>query len=399
MAHDLPMPSDDFERQKWLRDVEFRQHELELRERETAIKEREQGSRDLEAQLKVREFNASQWRSPLVVAILAAAVAGAGNAVVAVVNGNLQRDLENRKREAEIDLERAKSESTRILEMIKTGDTEKAAGNLDFLLQAGLVSDPKLVERVTRYLASRTPGKGPALPSPSSAFDFERTELLTTTTYTALQSLLDDYLKYVSRIGFPPNPRRVTIKVEKKAVGDSYYLDGKIVMSARLADDPSVPLREYNHHILTTGKPDELWAGQYAAVESALADYFACSYLNNPKLGEKAAKTFDPPAPYIRLLANNKKFTEFKALKDPVQFPYEGAEIWGGAFWAIRQELGKETADSILASAWLTLPWPSREEDWAPGFTRAILQAAGSKSARALSAVRTILRDREFPLP
>ena len=69
-----------------------------------------------------------------------------------------QRDLDNTRRTAEVNLEKTKAESTRILEMIKTGDSEKAASNLDFLLKSGLVTDDAIQRKLTAYLASRTPG-------------------------------------------------------------------------------------------------------------------------------------------------------------------------------------------------------------------------------------------------
>src|SRR5919109_1301393 len=152
------MPEDPtFERYQWLTDVEFRKREL-------ALKECEQKNRDAELKLKEREHRSSAWRSPLIVAILAATAAAAGNAVIAIVNGRLQRELENNKRTAEIALEGSKAESTRILEMIKTGDPEHAASNLQFLVQAGLISDQALLSRVKAFLEQRRPGSGPALP-------------------------------------------------------------------------------------------------------------------------------------------------------------------------------------------------------------------------------------------
>jgi len=101
----------EFDREKW-------QSEIEMRERGQAR---------------------SRWTDPLVVAIFAAAFAALGNAVVAVVNGRLQRELEASKRDAELALEESKAESVRILEMIKTGDTETAAKNLTFLLDTRLI--------------------------------------------------------------------------------------------------------------------------------------------------------------------------------------------------------------------------------------------------------------------
>jgi hypothetical protein len=134
-----------FDREKW--DVE-----RGFRERELAIKEGE-------LELRRKEQVGSGWRNPLVVAILAAAVAAAGNAVVVVVNGHFERGLESQK-----------SEQARILEMIKTGDPDKAADNLDFLLKTGLIDDPKRVQSIHKFLADRTPGNGPALPTSAGLF-------------------------------------------------------------------------------------------------------------------------------------------------------------------------------------------------------------------------------------
>jgi hypothetical protein len=103
----------EFEREKW-------RGEYELREREIKVKE--------------REASRSRWSSPLVLALLAAAIGAFGNAVAMWLNGRAQHDLETTKAEQARVLEEGKAEATRILEMIKTGDPEKAADNLKFLL-------------------------------------------------------------------------------------------------------------------------------------------------------------------------------------------------------------------------------------------------------------------------
>jgi hypothetical protein len=375
-----PDPSrGDFEREKWLA-------ELELRNRELALKERDQANRDAELKLRQREHASSQWRSPLVVAILAAAVAATGNAVVAVVNGKMQRDVEERK-----------SESGRILEMIKTGDTEKAAGNLEFLLKSGLVSDPALLARLNEFLRSRTPGMGPSLPaSTSTRVGFERSDVLTESVQGTLQKLFDEYFRYLDRVGFPAPAEKVTVKLQA-GIDNTYYMDDTIVMDPRMADDPSVPLREYNHHVLTGGQLGE-WRAQYAAIESGLADYFACSFLNNPKLGERAVKVFDKSGAYIRNLANKRKFAEFRSMNPDTEVPYAGAEIWGGAFWAIREKLGREQADAIVAAAWLA-GLPRGEAAIAPAFAKSLLDAAGKKGSAPLAVVKAVLLERGFPLP
>lgn len=141
-----PAEKDTLESEKWNAEKIFR-------EREVAVKEREIAAKEVELDLKRKEFAAAGWRNPLVVAIMAATLAAVSNAAISVLNGIAQRDLEDQK-----------SEQTRILEMIKTGSPDKAAENLDFLLQAGLISDEALVGKLRAFLTARKPGSGPTLP-------------------------------------------------------------------------------------------------------------------------------------------------------------------------------------------------------------------------------------------
>jgi GH24 family phage-related lysozyme (muramidase) len=133
---------------------EMSEEERAFREREVAVKEREQAVKEAELALKQTEHASSRWRNPLVLAILAAAIAAAGNAYLADKNATSQ-----------IALETHKSEQTRILEMIKTGNPDKAAENLRFLLETGLIRDPNTSQDLRKYLDNRKPGTGPALPS------------------------------------------------------------------------------------------------------------------------------------------------------------------------------------------------------------------------------------------
>jgi hypothetical protein len=106
-----------------------------------------------ELTFKKIEHGRALWLNPLVFAIFGAAVAGLLNVVVAYVNGSSQRELE-----------KSKSEALLVLEMIKTADPDKAAANLAFLADTGLLSDKDQVERIHNYLKQRTPGQGPSLP-------------------------------------------------------------------------------------------------------------------------------------------------------------------------------------------------------------------------------------------
>jgi len=145
-----------------------------------------------------------------------------------------------------------------------------------------------------------------------------------------------------------------------------------IFIDHRLAGDTGIALREYNHHVLEQVGPSKTWTGQYGAVESGLADWFACSYLNNPNVGEVAIKAYgDRRRPYVRTLRNERKFGEFKGVRD-WEMPFVGAEIWDGACWAIRARLGREIADPIVVAAWQATMWSDDEGRSAPAFIDAL---------------------------
>jgi hypothetical protein len=185
---DCPEPPPGLELERW-------RFERDCRLRELGLKEREQANRDADIELRRQEQRSATWRSPLTVAIFAAAVAGIGNAIVTMVNGSLQRELESTRRSAELDLEKTKAESTRILEMIKTGDAEKAAGNMEFLLKSGLVTDEVIQRKLTAYLSSRSPGTGPALPSlGNSRIGFDEATPADRLLQEQLQTRLNEFL-------------------------------------------------------------------------------------------------------------------------------------------------------------------------------------------------------------
>jgi len=99
----------------------------------------------------------SPWKSPLLIAILTAAAAAGGNAVVSRLNAD-----------AQLRVERLKGEQALITEMIKTdGDVGKTANNLRFLVDTGLISDPDRRAKLERYLNKVTPERLPSLASPS----------------------------------------------------------------------------------------------------------------------------------------------------------------------------------------------------------------------------------------
>ncbi|MFK7871443.1 MAG: hypothetical protein AB8B58_19680 [Roseobacter sp.] len=133
--------------------------ECRMREREMALQERK-------LEHEMRSGNKREgWFNPLVVAVLAAAVAAGGNAYVTKIEGEQSRILEAQLAEQRRALETTRAEFARIQGMLETGDPDTAAENLRFLVEVGLVSDETMRDRLTNFLEKRTPGEGPALSS------------------------------------------------------------------------------------------------------------------------------------------------------------------------------------------------------------------------------------------
>ena len=144
---------------------EIEQRKLEILDREVRVKERE-----LDHTITSTERNA--WKSPLVVAIFAAALGAFGNAVTVYYNSYLDRQAAATEHDRSIALSEAGAENDRILEMIKIGDPEQVQRNLEFLIETELVKDPHKVESIVGYYKNRVPGTDPGASEPLPAAEF-----------------------------------------------------------------------------------------------------------------------------------------------------------------------------------------------------------------------------------
>jgi hypothetical protein len=114
----------------------------ERRDKEFALKERE---------LKLREKQAGVWCNPVFLGLIAATLALSGN-MYATWSQN-----KTAERQAHL-----KAQSDLIVEAIKTGDPKRAAKNLLFLIQLGLIDDSN--GRMKTALSN--PEEVPVLPAP-----------------------------------------------------------------------------------------------------------------------------------------------------------------------------------------------------------------------------------------
>ncbi|HEY1928286.1 MAG TPA: hypothetical protein VGG92_12545 [Caulobacteraceae bacterium] len=330
------------------------------------------------------------WNAPIIVAILAAFAAGLLNAVVAFVNGKMQRGLEAQK-----------AESDRILETIKTGDLDSARRNLGFLLDAGLVGEETGI-RVAAYLRAN-PNSGPVLPSPNAHYQFG--SQMSASQAEFIQNSLDEYTAYLERFGFQQPSTRVTIRAVERVDADGEWISAynpandEILLTPKASCDPDLVRREYTHHAMrmSRGDADDFNNAAFYLLESDVADYFVCSYAGRSTFAPGYARANGQP----RLLEND---TAYSLLGDPRQAWLDNSEIWGGALWAIRKRLGPVAADFIVAKAWTEMPTiEANDDEVASKFIAALATSAQAISSRTIldaegvSAAIEILSQRGFP--
>jgi spore germination cell wall hydrolase CwlJ-like protein len=271
------------EQQRWQADLRLRERELDIKER-AAAQDAAQKAREFDAKLSDQRW--ARWTNPLVLAIFAAALAAFGNTWLAYVNGAAQRELEltrsneqirleREKAEGQLRIENSKAEAARILEVIKTDDPEKAAVNLAFLLDAGLIADAARKAALKTFLDKRQPGEGPSIPPvgavvPQGPPDQPMSRL-------AEVDLLARLIYTESR-GSPLETQRAVANVvmNRKKCGGRYpsTLAGVInqpkQFSSRNQNDPN--FRFYSEQIDNELFKTQIWNVSEEAIDGKLAD-------------------------------------------------------------------------------------------------------------------------------
>jgi len=355
-----------------------------------------------ELDLKQKEQERSNWSNPLFLAILAAAVAGLGNAIVAIINGRLQRQIEQSKATESLRIEESRSEAGRILEMIKTGEPDKAAGNLKFLIDTGLISNEERVAQIQGYLSRREPGTGPFLPAADGRYMFEQSEGLTKPVAETLEKSLNDFIAYLDHLGLKREAEKVSINIVKgdDALYPYYMPDQKmIVINQLIAGDVDVPRRAYSHHVLAAGLGETI-GPNLRALEYGLAWYLPCSFAGRPIYGEFSARATNLDRPSIGDLSQPLDFKRFTS-GDDFSFSFEGGATWASLFWELRTRLGQQVADALVIQTWQKTSASSvnaADRSLAKRFDQELLVAAENGPKDARSVISTILKDRGFPL-
>lgn len=371
----------------------------------------------------------SRWTSPLVVAIIAASLAGFGSAAVALINGRqqrvnqdsinsaqlkvqgenaslqreseekgarLQRELVKNNAALQRELEAAKAESDLILEVIKTGDPERAAVNLKFLLDTHLISNPQRVGGIQHYLRHRRPGTGIALPAGSN-FVVEGAGATPEITKSFTNALIPFRIHLISS-GLPDNIPFGKIRVDPNLQNPpSYYLPDEqlVVVSSKASKDNLFPLAEYMMHVLEKTFNNRVSTSDIATLSLAygVRDFLVASYLNDPQLGLRYKSIYGFDLPSLQLSVR-RTYGPLSANSEA----HEVGAVWASAFWAMRESVGVEEIEGLIVEAWLGMPKGLRDADVPEAYSKSLLAKARSTlSADKSSAIEQIMRDRRLP--
>ena len=230
---------------------------------------------------------------------------------------------------------------------------------------------------------------------------FKPSAVLTPELKKELEESLAKFQKYFQNLGYQSQTGQITVNVQDDAriPGLAYYdyhqENNQIVLGSSIvqAKDTDILYREYAHHVLISLVPDGDVLKVYREIESGLADYFPCSFTNDPVFAEKIAMPVFKQD-YVRKLDNNFKLSDF-----PNDYPQIRGQIWGGAFWKIRQLLKPEVADRLLFSTWKTVTSSANLNDQGEGFVRSLLEQAKSvEGGKYTTQIRSIFAARGLKL-
>lgn len=110
-----------------------REREFALKERETIVKE---------ADVRLRGRQAAWYSNPIVVALIGATAVLCATILTTWKQGEIAMQQAQRQGASAMQQAHAKAQSDLVVEAIKTGDPQRAAKNLLFLVRLGLLDDP-----------------------------------------------------------------------------------------------------------------------------------------------------------------------------------------------------------------------------------------------------------------
>lgn len=177
--------------------------------------------------------------------------------------------------------------------------------------------------------------------------------------YYAINTIHD----YFVDLGIAPTPITVGVNYPIPDGPNAFFspqdqtFGGPVIMMGQwqtidLAVENDVIFHEYGHHVFDIQSSTGMFEmDEYGptflglAVNEATADYYSCSALDDPVLGEYFADRLGSmyfPEGYLRKVDN-----DLHCPRGLYGEPHDDGMVWSGFVWQVREMLGKEQADTL----------------------------------------------------
>ncbi|HYM79223.1 MAG TPA: hypothetical protein VE377_24825 [Candidatus Dormibacteraeota bacterium] len=209
--------------------------------------------------------------------------------------------------------------------------------------------------QASKQLAGQVQSLSEKVTKIEQAVKFKPSSSLTPELKQNLARVFGNYHAYLQAVGFSLGKNPPTAFVNPSVEEQTYYdpQENQIVISSDWVSFQDAGLREYTYYSLIAVNKDLTQALSLQGLESGLADYFPCSFLNRSEFAKELFESIEKKHPGFtippRNLDNHRSFTEIHAGQTEL---HDEGNIWGGAFWQLRTEIGKAPADKLLFAAW-----------------------------------------------
>ena len=209
----------------------------------------------------------------------------------------------------------------------------------------------------SKQLAGQVQSLSEKISKIEQAVKFKPSSSLTPELKQNLGRVFGNYHAYLQSVGFSLGKNPPTAFVNPSVVEQTYYepAENQIVISSDWFNFQDAGLREYTYYSLIAVNKDLSQAVAVQGLESGLADYFPCSFLNRSEFAKELFESIEKKHPGfkvpLRNLDNRRSFTEINAGQTEL---HDEGNIWGGAFWQLRTQIGRASADKLLFATWKT---------------------------------------------
>ncbi|MFN7922822.1 MAG: M36 family metallopeptidase [Bryobacteraceae bacterium] len=149
--------------------------------------------------------------------------------------------------------------------------------------------------------------------------------------------------------------------------------------------DADVIYHEYGHAVVNSFVgPDQ--SQSFGALNEGTADFFSSSFMNDPAVGEFDALIFRLRSPYIRTTDNPNRYP-----RNLVGEVHADGNMWSGALWELRRQLGAPVTDRIVLATIASL---NSSSDFYDAAGAAVNAAGKLYGGQAATVVDRVMRNR-----